>query len=117
MKRTFTVKPKQNIRASYIPDMTERYPEGMDTRGYDPYLDDPDAPLITLRDRIEDYMEDEADGDYYTNVKVVQNGQVVYEGRHLQDIYDQAKRDGKLDERLDSSYWHDTDILFTLMRR
>lgn len=57
MKRTFTVKPKQNIRASYIPDMTERYPEGMDTRGYDPYLDDPDAPLITLRDRIEDMYD------------------------------------------------------------
>lgn len=108
---------KRMIKSTYIPDMTERYPEGMGQREYDPYLDDIDAPYRTLRDALEDYMRDAYEGDYYNHVAVSQNGRLLYESNSLEDIWNEAKIDGMLDERLDSSWWHDADILFTLVRR
>ena len=96
--------------------MTERYPEGMDTRSYDPYLDDPDAPVFTLRDRIEEYIQDANDGDWYRVARISKAGEIIRESNSLEDLLAWAERTGYADAPLDSSYWHDEDILFTLRR-
>jgi len=114
-KRSFTVKPKQSIGASYIPDMTERYPEGM---GGVPYTPDQDADWNppTLGERIEEYIEDAKSGDFYNSVRISKGGEILYKGNKLSRALAWAFKTGYDVEPLDSSYWHDTDILFTLRR-
>ncbi len=107
---------KRYIRSDYIPDMTERYPEGMDTRSYDKGLDDADDPTFTLRDRMEQYIEEANDGDFYRNVSVTKGGKEIYHSHSLDDAYEEMNRLNLLDDPIDSSYWHDEDILFTLRR-
>ncbi len=106
---------KRYIRSDYIPDMTERYPEGQ-SRPYDPGLDDEDAPVFILRDRIQEYMQDAEDGDWYNIARVSKAGEIIYETNSLEDLLTWAEKTGYADARLDSSWWHDADILFTLKR-
>ena len=106
---------KRYIKSEYIPDMTERYPEGMGGVPYSPDQDaDWDAP--TLEERIKEYMQDAEDGDWYRIARISKAGRIIHESRSLDELLTWAEKEGYADAPLDSSWWHDADILFTLRR-
>ena len=107
---------KRYIKSQYIPDMTERYPEGMGTREYDAYLDDIDVYVVTLGERLELYMEDEANGDFCNHVIIIQGGRLIYESLSLKQAYDDMDEEGMFLSVIDSSRWYDTEVTITLRR-
>lgn len=97
---------KRWIKAQYIPDMTERYPEGTGSNNYSDYTP---SELATLEEVVTEYKTGAEEGDYYTNVKLIgSDGQLLLECTDLDDIFREfPKMQNKLVERF---WWHDTDI-------
>lgn len=111
---------KRIIKADYIPDMTERYPEGE----YPVYEeDDWDGPSETLREAIETYIPDAANGDWYNKVTILKEfdsyygeTDLLYEGNSLEEALKWAERRGYADAPVKNYFWHDADISFTIRR-
>lgn len=95
------MKRLRRVSASYIPDMTERYPEGMSNvsdfdaiEEFSPYRYD------TLDSIIGDIRADVREGEYYNRVRVIQDGKEIYDGHKIDDVC-------KLFSRLDNIFVRD----------
>lgn len=102
---------KRWIHAAYIPDITERYPEGMNGA---PELEeefDPDNSW-TLDYVLEHYQQEVEDGDYYSKVVVMDNGKCIYNGNSLDDVAQMFKHPDQV--WVKRWTWYDEDITITL---
>lgn len=66
----------------------------------------------TLQEAAELYQEDAEEGDYYTNVKVIYNGECILDCKNLNEVF--GLNPWLLDTEVSRFYWHDTDIVFIL---
>lgn len=102
---------KRWVKAQYIPDMTERYPEG---QGFIDYPDDIPTGPATLEEAVTQYKMDAESGDWYSTVKLIDsNGQLLLECTKLDDV---LREFPKLKNAfLKNFWWHDADIMFRLL--
>ena len=108
---------KRYIKSSdYVPDMTQRLPEGNAPIGG--YVDDMDWPDFTLGPRIELYIDEAEEGHFYDTLTIQKADNILYEGDDLNDALAWAKKTGYYDAIIDSSYWNNYNytITFTLRR-
>lgn len=101
---------KRLIRAQYIPDMTERYPEGQ--RFMDWPDDIPTGPA-TLEEAVTQYKMDAEGGDWYSKVTLFDNKhRVLFECNDLNEVLRKFPHLRKA--FLHNFWWHDSEIAFFL---
>ena len=98
---------KKLIRCQYVPDMTERYPDGQrdftDTKYVDP------ISLPTLSQVLRKLMNDD---DYYSRVRIIDNGTQLYEYVSLDDALDDWA--DQLDKKVEHYEWFNDRITIEL---
>ena len=100
----------RRVSANYIPDITERYPEGMGGPFEDPDYVEKFNPTRydTLENIVGDIKAEVKEGEYYNWVRIIKDGEQIFESHNVDDIYREFRN---LDRIYVYTYtWYDDKI-------
>ena len=104
---------KRYIRTSYIPDMTERYPEGFRDSSYDRYDDPPED--VTVKDALEQFSR-LSDTDQIRGVDVYyRSGDLCCSTDDIMTACEELAHLGLIDQYIYDAYNRNGLITITLM--